>query len=259
MGVHSAPRGALVASMTTSPSRLTIHDLLSAIRREGEWPPPPDWHPRLNLDGHVSADVHAAHPGAGASTVAVALTDVLPRRSEGDVTLVDLSPDPTFGASETTHVQADLGLEGWEGGRRGLAKIVRLAPPAEPVALTGNMVIDSGSSLMDRGPRVLACRPTILSARRVEHTLPSSEHRIIAVVGASKWPSVVRRSLGPRLDRATAEHRVVFFPLDNGLEVHGLSADPLPASTLRAADRLAELLDEIKTLAPSSEPSGERA
>lgn len=256
MGVHSAPPPALVGDMTTSPSRLTIHDLVSAIRQGGDWAPPPRWDPDPTSDCTVLADVRAAHAGAGASTVAVALTDVLARRSEGDVTLVDLALDAAFGASETTHVRADLELEGWAGGRRGRAKIVRLSPPAEPAGLTGDIVIDSGDSPAYWGQRVLVCRPTVLSTRRVEVAVTEDEHRIVAVVGASKWPSTVRRSLGPQLEQATAEDRVVFFPLDNGLEIHGLSSDPLPASTLRAAGRLVDLLEKSRATAAGLERAG---
>lgn len=257
MGVHSAPPRALADDMTTSPSRLTIHDLVSAIRHGGDCALPPRWDPDSTSDGTVLADVRAAHPGAGASTVAVALCDVLAQRSEGDVTLVDLAPDAAFGASETTHVRVDLGLDGWAGGRRGRTKIVRLAPPIEQASLTGDIVIDSGDSSAHQGQRVLVCRPTVLSARRVEVTVLEAEHWIVAVVGASKWPSAVRRSLGTHLERATADHRVVFFPLDDVLEVHGLSSDPLPVSTLRAAGRLVDLLETSRTTVASPERAGD--
>ena len=44
-----------------------------------------------------------------------------------------------------------------------------------------------------------------------------------------------------------AQKRIVFFPAESELEINGLSAEPFPASTARAARRLRDLLerDEI--------------
>ena len=259
MAVHSAPPSALVGGMRTSPSRLTIHELVSAIRSERGGDPIPVWVPSLSSDGSLVVHVRASHPGAGASSVAVALTDVLVRRAERDATLVDLARGVAFGASEATEVRADLGLRGWTGGRRGRARIVRLAPNGAPESLDGDVVIDSCDSRFGPGQVVVVCRPTVLSVRRTDFHVTPTKQSFVAVVGASKWPSAVRSSLGPQLARATAAGRVVFFPRDAELEINGLSAHPLPTSTMRAAGRLVDLLREVQATQACSDSTEERA
>ena len=228
--------------MSACPRPVTIEDLIAAVRLQQARLPALAWRPP-DAPGCLALAVHSAHPGAGASTVAVALTAALDDRGEVDSTLVDLATDDDLGATEAIQVRADLGLLGWSGGRRGGARIVRpVESPKGTDHLVGNVVIDA----RDRGRNfdldVLVCRATVPSVGRAESILMEDRARVIAVVGASKWPPAVRSSLGPQLDAARSSGGVVFFPHEAALEVNGLSAEPLPTSTIRAAGRLLDLL-----------------
>jgi hypothetical protein len=233
----------------------TVHDLVSALRNQRAGQPPLDWTKLLDADDGSPVCVHGAHHGAGASTIAVALTDALCGRGVADVSLIDLADHEAYGASEAIEVQADLGLRGWTGGRRGGARIVRLGPPDHADDIDGNVVVDVCRHGRTFELNVVVCRGTVLSIRRAESILARAPDCVVAVVGASKWPAPVRTGLGPLLAVASSSGRVVFFPRERALEVNGLSAEPLPQSTLRAAGRLLDLLAEREDTDAEPDPN----
>jgi hypothetical protein len=235
---------------------VTIDDLVTAVRRQQgglaalAWAPP-------DRPGEVTLCIHGAHPGAGASTVAVALTDVLPGLGNGCATLVDLANDAGFGASEAMQARTDLGLRGWTGGIRGPGRIVQPVVGEEMTEdAGGDVVIDVCDQGWGFDLDVLVCRATVPSVRRAESVLMEQPARVVAVVGATKWPSPVRSSLGPHLHAASTAGGVVFFPREASLEVNGLTADPLPAITLRAAGRLLDFLGRDGAIEAEADQNG---
>lgn len=249
MGVHSPLRISLEGHMQT----VAVADLVAAVRRQQlplsalGWAPPPS-------DGR-SAAVCGVHPGAGASTVAVALAEAT-ADAAGSVTVVDFAADKAIGASEAIEVRANLALRGWTGGRRGHVRIVRPSGGSTDADdIPGRLIIDVCGDGPPSDVDVMVCRATVPSVRRAEHVLSQRSARAVAVVGATKWPAAVRLSLGVHLRDLDSARRVVFFPRDEGLEVNGLSADPLPASTIRAARGLLDLLDRQQ----GSGESGDRS
>ena len=141
--------------------------------------------------------------------------------------------------------RADLGLQGWTGGRRGGGvRIVRLGEdPDGADRIAGTSVVDAGFHEWLLAVDVLVVRATVPGVLRAEKALASRPARVVAVVAATKWPSSVRACLGPRLKMIDANSRVVFFPSESQLAINGLSAEPLPASTRRAASRLLDVLE----------------
>lgn len=234
----------------------TVHDLVLAIRNQRAGQLPPGWMAPPDAEGGSTVSVHGAHHGAGASNVAVAIADALSGRGMWDVSLVDLGVHEAYGASEAIEVRADLGLRGWTGGRRGGVRIVRLGPPDHTDDIVGNVVVDVCGHGRGFELDVLVCRATVLSIRRAESILGAAPDCAVAVVGASKWPAPVRAGLGPLLAAASSSGRTVFFPHERALEVNGLSAGPLPLSTLRAAGRLLDLLALRQD--PDAEPDANR-
>lgn len=213
---------------------LSVVDLVAAIRRQaaspGERTPEP---------GTWTADcvgVVGAHPGAGATAVAVALVDAL-ARSGCPATLVDLAPIPdAFAAAER---EVDSGSATWRAGRRGDAQLLRRRGPKAGIPpSTGPTIVDGAQAALDR--EVLVCRPTLPSVRRAEPG--SGRATAVAVVGASRWPRPVALSLGPALATASSEGRVIFMPHSRHLEVNGVDAGPTPSAVLAAAHRLVGLL-----------------
>jgi len=228
--------------MNTRSHLVTVEDLVAAVRRQQVGVQALAWMPRPGPSVDHGLVVDSAHPGAGASTVAVALADVLGAR--GDVTLIDLASDGVIGASEAIEVRADLGQRGWVGGRRGTARIVQpVESPSGTDEPVGNVIVDAAEGGWGREIDVLVCRATVPSIRKAELILARVHPLVVAVVGASKWPSPVRSSLGPAMYAAWAVGGAVFFPHESALEVNGLTAEPLPATTLRAARRLLDFLE----------------
>jgi hypothetical protein len=195
--------------------------------------------------GGPTLNVHSSYSGAGASTVSVALADVMAARGADGATVVDLSDEDAFGVGAAIEARADVGLRGWTGGRRGGVRVVRLGGSPETAdRIKGRVVVDAGVGDWMLGLDVLVVRATVPGILRAESVLACRPARAIAAVAAAKWPSAVRACLGPRLNVMDAEGRIVFFPNESGLSINGLSAEPLPTSTIRAAQRLLDLLDQ---------------
>jgi hypothetical protein len=224
--------------MSTAP--VTVTDLVSAVRRQRSGTITPAW--IAERSGGCLTSVRGAQPGAGASTVAVALADVM--TDGGAATVVDLAVDDAFGVSASIDARADLALRGWSGGRRGRVRVVR---PVDDVAaadaIPGHVIVDIQDWMWPVDSDVLVTRATVPSVLRAEGALVDRSADAIAVVGASKWPAAARACFGPRLKGMDAQKRIVFFPSESELEINGLSAAPLPASTARAARRLLDLLE----------------
>ena len=183
----------------------TVYDLVAALRSQQTGPPPLGWRPDPGSPNERTISVHGAHHGAGASTVSVALTDVLASRSTREVTLVDLAVAEEFGASEARQVQADLGVPGWSGGRRGRATVVRMRAGERPAVLEGDVVIDACEAGGYLDLDVLVCRASMLSVRRAEALLladPRPDRRrrgCVEVAGVGPEPGWGRGS--PRSGR----------------------------------------------------------
>ena len=214
---------------------VTVTDLVAAVRRQQAPRPAAVAQPSARLTSR-SVCIVGAHPGAGATAVAVAATDALTATGQ-EVTLLDgaVTPD-AFGAVE---VEIDSGTPGLRSGRRGLATVVRpdaagldVAPEASVVVIDG----DLGTSTH----RVVVCRPTLPSVGKAERFL--TDDSLLAVLGAARWPQVVRASLGPTAMQAADNGRVVFFPRNRDLEIHGVDPEPTPAALLASGFRLIEFL-----------------
>lgn len=195
--------------------------------------------------GGSTLNVHSSYPGAGASTVSIALADVMAAREADGATVVDLSDEDVFGVAAAMEARADLGLHGWTGGRRGGVRIVRLGESPETAdRIKGRGIVDAGFGDWVLGVDVLVVRATVPGIMRAESALACRPARAVAAVAAAKWPSAVRACLGPRLNAMDAEGRIFFFPAESELAINGLSAEPLPTSTIRASQRLLDLLDQ---------------
>jgi hypothetical protein len=224
--------------MSTAP--VAVADLVSAVRRQRSGTTTPAW--IAERSSGCLTRVRGAQPGAGASTVAVALADAV--TDGGVVTVVDLAVDDAFGVSASIDARADLALRGWSGGRRGGVRVVR---PVDDVAgadtIPGHVIVDTQDWVWHVDSDVLVTRATVPSVLRAEGALADRSADAIAVVGASNWPAAARACFGPRLKAMDVQKRIVFFPSESELEINGLSAEPLPASTARAARRLLDLLE----------------
>ena len=111
-------------------------------------------------------------------------------------------------------------------------------------AIPGHVIVDSQDWVWPVDSDVLVTRATVPGVLRAERALADRPADAIAVVGASKWPAAARACFGPQLKALDAQKRTVFFPSESELEINGLSAEPLPASTARAARRLLDLLEQ---------------
>ena len=224
---------------------VTLEDLVAAMRQPDArgtaltWVEPPGPLDRLELT------VGAAHAGAGASTVAVAVAEAFSSRGTNAVTLIDLTPAGDIGASEGIEVMADLGIRGWLGGRRGGIRIIQIDASAERrEEPAGTLIFDGSGAIWGvHDLDILVCRATVPSVRRAEVVLERTNPQAVAVLGASRWPSAVRSCLGPALREAWSCGGVFFFPHERNLELNGLTAEPLPESTARAARRLVEFIE----------------
>lgn len=213
---------------------VTVADLVAAVRRrQPPLTPPAEPGPAWSAD---CVGVLGAHPGAGATAVAVAIVDALGTLGHHP-TLVDLAPAPdAFGAAEC---EVDSGRPGWRAGRRGDARVLRRSDPAAAVfAMPGPTVVDGARLGPER--QILVCRPALPSIRRAESAC--REVAAIAVVGARRWPKPVAASLGPALAAIADAGRVVFVPHNRDLQLNGVDAEPTPARVLAAGMRLAELI-----------------
>lgn len=237
-----------MTTVLTAPGRLPLsvsqlQRVLSVVRSD----------PTANVAAAIRgreplAIVVGAHPGAGASTAALAVADAAAAASGKSVLLAEDTTSPGLSAA----AEADLGERdtGWHVGRRDRVLIVSRAAPAGPAdppdAEARRVVIDVGTrveAVVSDCPVVLVCRATVPSLRLAERTLDALPGRVVlAVVGPSRWPRVVRASAGPRVCELLDGGRVARIPVDSCLSLMGLTSAPLPKRILAAARSLIQLL-----------------
>jgi hypothetical protein len=207
--------------------------------------------------------VLAAHAGAGASTVALAVAEGLADARR--VQLVEYAEPARSGLVAACGVE--LGADGpwWRRGRRGGLDVFRLARrlaeaglplPPEADGAERLLVVDAGwsltaalleSGLLGASPHgqqvVVATRVTVPAVRQTEHLLAATGcEAVVAVVGPARWPREVEAGCGPLLRRLRSRGRMVRVPVDRRLEAAGLTSDRLPRSVAAAGRSLAALL-----------------
>ena len=205
--------------------------------------------------------VLAAHAGAGASTVALALGDA-EAADDRPVHLIDTVHPARSGLVAAASEELGTDVTGaWRRGLRNGLTIDRraadLAPANWPVPPVGDgpavTVVDLGLAVpenlarlaADRARLVVVCRSTVPGVRLAEQLLGqlAPQPAAIAAIGPSRWPGEVTASLGPRLRALRAAGRVVPVPMDRRLEITGPNSSPLPKSVRSAGRQLLELLD----------------
>lgn len=266
-------RGTLVVRDVdwASSRALTVAELHQALRsaRAGGGSPRPN--PNLEMvepppisagtPPTVDTDIYVvgAHPGAGASTVALALADVA--AGVGPVHLVEQCRMNRSGLASAAEIElGDLPDGLWRRGRRGLVVIDRpvtdAGPGQSPPHAEGRRVIDLGAADVNTVPAnadvVLVCRATVPGMRAAEVWLTSAcgvLPLVVAAVGRPRWPGPVRATVGPRLRDLRANGQVVTIPLDRHLESNGPNTGPLPKAVLAAARKIASLLPASERVA----------
>ena len=213
--------------------------------------------------------VLGAHPGAGASVVALALADALASAHQltgaSGVRLVDTAAQDESGLAGAIQREIAGRDEHWRLGCRGPVIVLRpvvsvtsaLDLPQFPLAWTGLTVVDAGWSLgqISAGANpltvlieeeravVVVGRASVPGVRRMELVLATLPARpIVAAVGSRRWARTVVASWGPRLAQAVREDRVVLVPSVRRVEVNGVDAEPLPRPLTEAGARLITLL-----------------
>ena len=204
--------------------------------------------------------VVAAHAGAGASTVALAISDAA-AATDRRVHLVETAHPRRSGLIAAA--SAELGTDGagaWRRGSRDRVTIDRRVAEVEPggwPVLSNNKepavtVLDLGLPApddldrlaADRTCTVVVCRPTVPGVRLTEHVLSQLAEQpvVMAVVGPVRWAQVVKANCGPRLRELRSQGRVVRVPIDRRLQTAGLTGDRLPRGVEAAGRSLVALL-----------------
>ena len=210
--------------------------------------------------------IMAAHAGAGASTVALAVS-VAASETGRHAHLLESAHPCRSGLAAAACVELGTDTTGaWRRGSRDLITIDRRAHdatpgdwPAPPPGHDDNTltVVDlslvAGGNLerlaRDASRIVVVCRPTVPGVRMVEHRLAQLAQQVVlvAAVGPGRWAGEVTASVGPRLRQLRTNGLVVQVPVDRHLEITGLSQLALPKSVLAAGRALLELLDDAPT------------
>ncbi|MBN9618194.1 MAG: hypothetical protein J0H43_00410, partial [Actinobacteria bacterium] len=206
--------------------------------------------------------VIAAHSGAGASSVALAIADAVAASGRLAGLVETAHPVRTGLVAAAT---AELGADPSGSWRRGLRchiggaditiarRASETAPDGWPALSDGVVVVDLGlpspeslARVARSGCRVVAvCRPTVPGVRLMEQLLSAlpTAPVVIAAVGGGRWPGEVSASLGPRLRALRASNAVVTVPTDRRLEVTGPTSSPLPKPVAAAGRSLLGLID----------------
>lgn len=213
--------------------------------------------------------VVAAHAGAGASTVALAIAEAAASGGTS-VRLLDCGDPARSGLAAVAAAELGVSEAGWRTGRRGTVMVDRLDVPATCPAdvipphasLTSPdgrhlLVVDVGwpvsavlaapgwlAALLTAGPAVAVCRVTVPGVRQVEQALSRiGGPVIVAAVGPARWPGPVAASTGPALAALRRAGRVVSVPVDKRVQITGLTAAALPKAVLAAGRQLAALAE----------------
>jgi rhodanese-related sulfurtransferase len=218
--------------------------------------------------GATSVIVLAAHPGSGASTVALAIAEAA--GASRRVRIVECADGTRSGLAAASTEELGVDAAGWRHGRRGEVEVHRLAHravtlagvPAPAAAVDGEfeagalLVLDMGWPVRDvleaggwvraalaLAAPVVVCRVTVPGVHHAEQVLAAlGRPAVVAAVGPNRWPPVVTGSCGPVLRQARHDGRVVTVPTDRRLEAAGVSTDALPKPIAAAAKAIAALL-----------------
>jgi hypothetical protein len=211
----------------------------------------------------------AAHAGAGASTVALAVAEGLAEARP--VQLVDYVEPARSGLVAASTIELGTDSTGWRRGRRGRLDVTRLTRhpaddelPSPPVTDDAErlLVLDAGwsltrallgapAALLREAMVVVVTRVTVPAVRQTEHVLAALDGEVVvAAVGPARWPRVVEASCGPRLGELRSRGRMVRVPVDRRLETAGLTGDQLPGPVAAAGRSLAALLVPAGPLRP---------
>jgi Mrp family chromosome partitioning ATPase len=222
--------------------------------------------------------VVAAHAGAGASTVALAISDAAAEDGTPVHLIEHASP---WRSGLVAAASSELGAHpggSWRRGRRGNVTLDRRATVSTPNAWPGPPTDDRpGVTVLDLGlldadgnlpltdctTTVVVCRPSVPGVRLAEQLLAqfAEEPVLVAALGPGRWPGEVTASLGPRLRALRDVGRVVAIPMDRRLAVTGLTSGSLPKPVLAAGRNVLQLLalpGEETGRAASSHPSATR-
>lgn len=204
--------------------------------------------------------VVAAHAGAGASTVALAISDAA-ATTDRRVHLVETAHPYRSGLIAAA--SAELGTDAagaWRRGSRDRVTIDRRIADVEPggwpvlpiseeptvtVLDLGLPALENLARLAaDRTRTVVVCRPTVPGVRLTEHVLSqlTEQPMVVAVVGPARWPQAVKANFGPRLRELRSRGRAVRVPVDRRLQIAGLTGDRLPKAVADAGRSLTALL-----------------
>lgn len=233
--------------------------------------------------------VVGAHGGAGASTVALALSDAAAEADRG-VHLVSCAGPSGCGLRAVASVELGVDPSGaWRTGRRGPRLIVdRLVSgatgagarwPGFPAGLAADVLtvgdLEAGAargpSLLESAAAVLlVCRASVPGVQHVEQLLgPLLDLRadagdacggpgaaacrpvLVAALGSGRWPGAVNGATGPLLRQLRNSGRMVPVPVDRHLVVHGPTGGALPRPVIRAGALLLRLLDGTTDLPPA--------
>lgn len=261
--------------------RLSVAELRHALRiaraaRERRPVPPVD----LPDAGSTTRwlPVLAAHAGAGASTVALALADVCQQRSTRAVHLVEWADPQRSGLVAATVVELGLDASGvWRHGQRNGVTVHRrtrtdISPaplaastlparrshwPSDCGAAASTVILDLSGTFTELDPTlvlasVVVLRATVPGVRAAEALLerlarrlaPATTPRIVAVaLGPRRWNAAVAAGFGRRLRELRDRGQLITVPVDRRLSITGPTAAPLPTPVLAAARDLLTVLD----------------
>ena len=211
------------------------------------------------LGSHWTA-VIAAHSGAGASCVALALADALAAGKRACRLIEAAHPSRSGLVAAAT---AELGVDptgAWRRGSRDRIAVYRRAgevtPTGWPAPSGGDPVgtiVDLGLPApgnvarlkADRPQLVVVCRVTVPGVRLAEQLLSElgAVPTVVAAVGPGRWPGEVTASLGPGMRRLRDASQIVTVPEDRRLQVTGPTTSPLPKPVAAAGRALLGLID----------------
>jgi hypothetical protein len=207
--------------------------------------------------------VAGAHPGAGTTTVAVALADAL-TCAVPNLAIALIDPHAATASGLVCAADRELGPtdEAWLLGQRGSVGVYRrpatgtpapdaaeLPPFNHGVQRTWVVVVDGHTTPTDQPvskgrapvyepiPVVLVCRASVPGVRHAEislHDVALRSQPVVVLVGERRLPAVAKAALGPRLRELYESNRTVSMPGHRRLAVEGIDDRPLPSCVLRA-------------------------
>ncbi|GHE06895.1 hypothetical protein GCM10011381_00600 [Klenkia taihuensis] len=199
----------------------------------------------------------AGHPGAGSSTVALALADAAGAAGQS-VHLLDPAAPGRSGLVAAAAVELGTDPTGtWLRGRRDAVVIERRALGESPARDGDSHLVQDGLTVLDLGtaesrsasgsPTIVVCRANVPGVRLVEERLRQLAGRplLVAAVGPQGWAREVRASVGPAVDNLRSAGLVVSVPWDARLDVTGLTDRPLPRALVAAGAQLLSLAQTV--------------